>query len=123
MATGHRDLRVFQLAYATGMAIFEESKQFPREELYSLTDQLRRSARGVAPLIAEAYRKRPYPKLFVLKLVEADAEAAEAGTWLDYARDCKYLPTESHARLLAQLEEVGRMLGGMIQHPKKFCSS
>jgi four helix bundle protein len=123
MASGHRDLKVFQLAYAAGMAIFEASKRFPREELYSLTDQLRRSARSVAPLIAEGFRKRSYVRLSVLKLVEADAEASEAGVWLDYARDCKYLPTETHAQLLGQLDEVGRMLGAMIRGPEKFCPS
>jgi len=74
---GHRDLKVYQLAYKLAMDIFRETKQFPKEERYSLTDQIRRSSRGVAANIAEGYRKRKYPNLFVLKMIDSDAEATE----------------------------------------------
>ncbi len=74
------------------MEVFEASKTFPKDERYSLTDQIRRSSRGVAANIAEGFRKRQYPSMFSSKLVDADAEATETQVWLDFARDCKYLP-------------------------------
>ncbi len=83
---GFRDLKVYQLSYRLAMEIFELSKSFPKEERYALTDQIRRSSRSVAANIAEGYRKRQYPKLFVLKMVNADGEAAETQVWLDTAR-------------------------------------
>ena len=83
MLHGHRDLKVYQLAYQLAMKIFEESKGFPREERYSLTDQVRRSSRSVAANIAEAYRRRRYPAMFVSRIVDADAEATETQVWID----------------------------------------
>ena len=74
---GHRDLKVYQLAYKLAMEIFEVSKSFPKEEKYSLTDQIRRSSRSVAANIAEGFRKRQYPKMFLSKLADADGEATE----------------------------------------------
>ena len=117
---GHRDLKVYRLAYKLAMAIFEASKAFPSEEKYSLTDQIRRSSRSVAANIAEGFRKRQYPKMFVSKLADADGEATETQVWLDFARDCKYLPVERYADLVKEYEEVGRMLGSMMSTPEKF---
>jgi four helix bundle protein len=91
---GYRDLKVYQLAYKAAMEIFELSKLFPKEEKYSLTDQIRRSSRSVAANIAEGFRKRQYPKMFVSKLADADGEATETQVWLDFARDCQYLSPE-----------------------------
>ena len=116
--TGFRDLKVYQMAYELAMEIFRESKSFPAEEKYSLTDQIRRSSRSVAGNIAEGYRKKRYPKMFVNKM--ADGEATETQVWLDFARDCGYLSSERQANLTARYEEVGRMLGGMINHPERF---
>ncbi|PYS65325.1 MAG: diversity-generating retroelement protein bAvd family protein [Acidobacteria bacterium] len=116
--TGFRDLKVYQLAYELAMEIFRESKSFPAEEKYSLTDQIRRSSRSVAGNIAEGYRKKRYPKMFVNKM--ADGEATETQVWLDFARDCGYLSSERQSNLTARYEEVGRMLGGMINHPERF---
>lgn len=118
--SGHRSLKVFQLAYRLAMEIFEISKSFPVEERYSLTDQIRRSSRSVAANIAEAYRKRQYPNAFVAKLSDSDAECAETQTWLDFSRDCGYISAETCQRLNTEYEEVGRMLGGMIANPDKF---
>lgn len=84
---GFRDLKVYQRAYALAMKIFEQSKTFPQEERYSLTSQIRRSSRSVAANIAEGYRKRQYPSMFVSKLADSDAEATETLVWLDFARD------------------------------------
>ncbi len=97
---GHRDLKVYQLAYKLAMDIFNTSKSFPKEEKYSLTDQIRRSSRSVAANIAEGFRKRQYPKMFVSKLADADGEATETQVWLDFARDCEYLSPQIHAKLV-----------------------
>ena len=117
---GHRDLKVYQLAYKLAMEIFMESKEFPKEERYSLTDQLRRSSRSVAANVAEGFRKRRYPQLFINRLVDADGETTESQVWLDFACDCGYLAPERRKRLIAGYEEVGRMLGGMMAHPERF---
>ncbi|HLL73653.1 MAG TPA: four helix bundle protein [Pyrinomonadaceae bacterium] len=120
MLHGHRDLRVFQLAYKLAMEIFTETKHFPRDERYSLIDQIRRSSRSVAANIAEGFRKRQYPNMFVSKLADSDAEATETQVWLDFARDCGYLPAERHRELVGRYEEVGRMLSSMMREPEKF---
>ena len=102
------------------MEIYRLSKSFPKEENYSLTDQIRRSSRSVAVNIAEGFRKRQYPKMFVNKLSDSDGETTETLVWLDLAHDCGYLSTDDHRRLMAKYEEVGRMLGSMIRGPEKF---
>ena len=117
---GHRDLKVYQLAYKLAMDIFKASKSFPKEEKYSLTDQIRRSSRSVAANIAEGFRKRQYPKMFVSKLADADGEAAETQVWLDFARDCEYISPKLHDELVKGYEEVGKMLGTMMSMPEKF---
>jgi four helix bundle protein len=119
-ARGHRDLKVYQLAYRLAMEIFRCSKTFPEDERYSLTSQIRRSSRSVAANIAEGYRKRQYPNMFVSKLADCDGEATETQVWLDFTRDCGYLSPEHHKELKAGYEEVGRMLSGMIASPEKF---
>jgi four helix bundle protein len=117
---GHRGLKVYQLAYKLAMDIFNASKAFPKEERYSLTDQMRRSSRSVAANIAEGFRKRQYPKMFLSKLADADGETAETQVWLDFARDCEYPSIEKHDELLQKYEEVGKMLGAMMSMPEKF---
>jgi len=117
---GHKSLRVFQLAYRLAMEIYELSKTFPREERYSLTDQIRRSSRSVAANIAEGYRKRQYPNAFANKMSDADGEATETQVWLDVSNDCKYINKETHQRLISDYKEVGSMLGNMMSNPEKF---
>jgi len=117
---GHRDLKVFQLAYKLAMEIFNESKSFPKEECDSLTDQIRRSPRSVATNIAEGYRKRRYPNMFVSKMADADSEGAETQVWLDFALDCGYLTQDRHNALIIGYEDVGKILGSMIATPEKF---
>lgn len=121
-AGGFRDLRVYQLAYRLGMEVFQLSKTFPAEERYSLTDQMRRASRSVCTNIAEGYRKRRYPKHFVSKMTDADAEAAETQVLLDFSLDCCYASVDEHKELIGAYEEVGKMLGGMIDRPERFCS-
>ncbi len=117
---GFRDLKVYQLAYKLAMEIFEESKAFPKDERYSLTDQIRRSSRGVAVNIAEGFRKRQYPNMFASKMADADAEATETQVWLDFALNCGYMTKEKHAKFISAYEEIGKMLGAMIEHPERF---
>ena len=93
---GFRDLKVYQLSYRLAVEIYEESKAFPKEERYSLTDQIRRSSRAVPANIAEAWSKRRYPKHFISKLTDSDGEAAETTVWLDFALDHGYVLKERH---------------------------
>jgi four helix bundle protein len=120
MLRGHRDLKVFQLAYRLAMEIFDETKTFPQDERYSLTSQIRRSSRSVAANIAEGFRKRQYSSMFVSKLADADAEATETQVWLDFACDCGYLSRDHGKQISTSYEEVGRMLSRMMADPEKF---
>jgi len=117
---GHKDLKVYQLSYKLAMEIFHLSKAFPKDERYSLTDQVRRSSGSVCANTAEGYRKRRYPNHFISKLSDADMEATETQVWLDFALDCGYLSQDRYTQLTAQYEEVGKMLGSMMAHPEKF---
>src|SRR3972149_4047166 len=101
-ARDHRELRVYQLAFESAVRIYETSKAFPAEERYSLTDQIRRSSRSVCANIAEAWRKRRYPKSFVSKLSDADTEATETTVWLDFALHFGYISKEVHTELTDQ---------------------
>lgn len=119
-SNGFKDLKVYQMAYEVSMKIFELSKSFPSEEKFALTDQVRRSSRSVCSNIAEAYRKRIYPKHFSSKITDADGEASETIVWLDYARDCGYSKSEIISELQLSYEEIGKMLGSMAANPEKF---
>ena len=117
----HRELKVWQRAIDSAMEIFEVTKTFPREELYSMVDQIRRSSRSVAANIAEAWRKRRYSAAWVSKLNDAEAVAAETQTHVELARRCQYL-TNTHAdRLDDQYEEIIAMLATMSNQPEKWC--
>lgn len=120
MSKGYKDLNVFKLAYQLAMEIFYISKSFPKEETYSLTDQIRRSSRSVCTNVGEGYRKRIYPKHFTSKMTDADAECSETMIWLDFTKDCNYISNEVHQNLYQQYEEVGKMLGSMGNNPEKF---
>ncbi|MBI4687575.1 MAG: four helix bundle protein [Nitrospirae bacterium] len=118
---GYRDLRVYQVSYKLAMEIFMETKGFPVEERYSLTDQIRRSSRSIAANIAEAWKKRNYPKLFVSKLIDCAGESGETEVWLDIAKDSGYLSEEKHSYFVSGYGEISRMLYSMIAKPEKFC--
>ena len=115
------DLEAFKKAYALAMDIFEISKSFPKEEKYSLTDQVRRSSRSVCANFGEAYRRRKYPAHFVSKLADSDAENTETEIWIKFSFDCKYINEQKYNDFTEKCAEVGRMLGFMIQNPDKFC--
>lgn len=118
---GFRDLIVYQLSYKLAVEIFNLTKSFPKEEKYSLSDQIRRSSRSVPTNISEAWSKRRYTKSFVNRLVDADGEASETSVWLDFSRDHKYIPKEQYDHLINKYDEVSRMLNSMINSPEKFC--
>ncbi|MEO6149040.1 MAG: four helix bundle protein [Mucilaginibacter sp.] len=120
MTGSFRDLKVYQLSFESAREIFRISKQFPKEETYSLTDQIRRSSRSVCANIGEGYRKRAYPKSFTSKMTDADGEATETSIWLDFALDCEYIDNTTYATLRAKYDEIGRMLNAMAQNPEKF---
>ena len=103
------------------MEIFDLSKTFPKEERYSLTDQIRRSSRSVTSNLCEAWAKKIYVKSFVNKLSDSLGEEYETEGWLDYALDCKYIDKEIHTKLMEGYDEVRKMLISMINNPEKFC--
>lgn len=113
----HRDLDVYQRAFDAAMRVFKSSKKFPKEETYSLTDQIRRSSRSVCANLTEAWRKRRYEAAFISKLSDAETEAAETQVWLEFAVKCGYLPAESTRQLYREYDSVLRTIVGMINHP------
>ena len=117
---GFRDLIVYQKAYKLAMEIFEISKSFPKEEKYSLTDQIRRSSRSVTSNLAEGWARKNYIKAFVNKLTDALGEEYETEVWLDYSRDSEYITVFQHSELMSHYDEVRKMLISMINHPEKF---
>jgi four helix bundle protein len=123
MLRGYRDLKIYQLAYQLAMEIFHETKTFPKGERFSLTDQIRRSSRSVAANIAEGFRKRRYPNMFISIMADSDAEATETQVWLDFSHDCGHISRQRHKQLIAAYEELGKMIGSIITDPSKFTPS
>ncbi|HVM59269.1 MAG TPA: four helix bundle protein [Verrucomicrobiae bacterium] len=119
----YKDLRVYQLAFETTMQVFELTKQFPHEERYALTDQMRRSSRSVCSNIAEAWRKRRYEAAFASKLSDADAEAAETETHLSFAFRCGYLKADQHAKLKDAYDHICRQMATMIRDAASWCGN
>ncbi|MFN6560408.1 MAG: four helix bundle protein [Nostoc sp. ChiSLP01] len=115
-----KELRVWQNAINVAMKIFELTKNFPIEERYSLTDQIRRSSRSVAANISESWRKRRYPAAFISKLSDAETEAAETQTWIEIATRCGYLSKEQAFDLDRQCEELLSQIVAMISHPEQW---
>jgi four helix bundle protein len=116
----HKELDTYQLAFETAMEIFNLSKSFPKEELYSLTDQIRRSSRSVCANIAEAFRKRKYPKSFVSNLSDAESESAETQVWLDFALECEYIKKGTYVDLYQKYDHILGKLVNMAQYPDKW---
>jgi len=116
----HHDIEVYQLAFEAAMRIFELTKGFPREEIYSLTDQIRRSSRSVCANVAEAWRRRRYEGTFVYKLNDAEAEAAETQTWLEFAVKCGYLDAEVARPLYKKYDHILGKIVVMTRQPEKW---
>lgn len=116
----HTELEVYQKAFTAAMEVFELSKRFPKEEIYSLTDQIRRSSRSVCANLAEAWRKRRYERAFISKLSDCEAEAAETQVWLEFAVKCGYLDRDAAATLYKAYDEMLGTIVGMITHPETW---
>ncbi|HKJ42632.1 MAG TPA: four helix bundle protein [Sunxiuqinia sp.] len=115
-----KELFAYKKAFKLSMDIYKISKGFPKEENYSLTDQIRRSSRSVCANIAEAYRKRLYVKNFISKLTDSDAENSETSVWLDFALKCEYISKHEYQQMYSETEEIGRLINFMIDNPQKF---
>ena len=115
-----QDLLAYKKSFALAMKIFEITQKFPKEETYSLTDQIRRSSRSVPVTIAEAYRKRIYPKHFHSKLTDSDSENSETQVWLEFALACKYISESIYQELISESIEIGKLINYMILNPEKF---
>ena len=122
-ARSFKDLRVYQKAREVSRTVFRLTNTFPKDEMYSLTDQIRRAARSIGAQIAEAWGKRRYEKHFVSKLTDADAEQMETQHWVGEALDCGYISPAAATQLNSGLEEIGRMLNSMMEKSDSFCGS
>jgi len=118
-----KDLVVYRKAFDAAMEIFELSKFFPKEELYSLTDQIRRSSRSVCTNLSESWRKRRYRAVFVNKLSDSGQEAAETQTWLEFSLACNYINKQVYERLFNEYEEIFAMLHSMTEKADSFCNT
>jgi four helix bundle protein len=118
-----KDLRVYAKAYELAMSVFELSKNFPIEERFALTGQIRRSSRSVCLNLREAWAKRRYKAHFISKLTDCDGENSETDSSLDFAKDCHYITGEQHQALTSDCREIGKMLGTMIKTPRAFLIS
>lgn len=116
----HRDLDVYQMAFGSAMQIFEESKLFPKEERYSLTDQVRRSSRSVCANLAEAWRKRRYEASFISKLSDAEAEAAETQVWLEFAIRCNYISVQVGEQISVSYDNILGKIVKLINDPQPW---
>jgi four helix bundle protein len=116
----HIDLEVYNLAFKAAMEIFEMSKKIPKEETYSLTDQIRRSSRSVCSNLDEAFRKRRYPKSFISKLSDSESEAAETQTWLEFSLSCIYITETQHQKLHEIYDNIIGKLVNMSLHPENW---
>jgi four helix bundle protein len=116
----HNDLEVYRHAFEAAMRIFESSRSFPKEETYSLTDQLRRSSRAVCANLAEAWRKRRDEKHFITALAGAESEAAETQVWLEFATKCGYLEASEARELYRAYHGIIAAIVGMINHPETW---
>ena len=116
----HKRLDVYKLAFDVAMKIFEITNLFPKEEKYSLTDQIRRSSRSVCSNLAEAFRKRKYPKAFVSKLSDCEGEAAETQVWLDFSLECKYIDQQTYQELFKKYDQILGKLVNMALQPEKW---
>ena len=117
-----QDLIAYKKSFDLAMRVYEISKNFPKEERYALTDQIRRSSRSVTANLSEAYKKRRYPKHFVSKLTDCDAENGETQTWLEFALNCNYIEAKEFKLLNNECIEISKLLNYMILNPQKFGS-
>lgn len=116
----HTDLDIYKASFEMGMEVFNINKSFPKEEIYSLTDQIRRSSRPISGNLAEAWRKRRYKKAFIAKLSDAEGETAETQVWLEYALACGYIEKEIFQQLNEHYNHIIVMIVNMIKKSEKW---
>ena len=122
-ARSFRDLVVYQKTRQLAQEIFKTTSTFPKEEMFSLTDQIRRSSRSIGAQITEAWAKRRYERHFLSKLTDADGEQQETQHWIETATDCGYINRSQSVALRSSCEEIGRLLNGMMTKADLFCGS
>lgn len=115
MIKSYKDLEVYKLSYRLAMEIFLLTSKFPKEEVYSLTSQIRNSSRSIVANIAEGWAKRRYENIFKRHLIDAIGSCEETKVWIDFSEDCKYISNTEHQRLVQNYEELGKMLNGLLQ--------
>ena len=120
-AQSFRDLIVYKKSRQLQQEIFKLTRKFPKDENFSLTDQIRRSSRSIGANLAESWAKRRYEKHFISKLTDADGEQMETQHWIETALDCEYIDQKTSVQLLDKCLEIGRMLGGMMEKSELFC--
>jgi four helix bundle protein len=118
-----KDLNVYQKGYELPMNVFRLSQEFPPEEKFALSSQIRRSSRSICLNLREAWAKRRYEAHFISKLTNRDGENSETDSSLDFAKDCGYITVEQHFKLTSLCQEIGKMIGSMIRHPGPFLTS
>jgi four helix bundle protein len=120
-AESFRDLIVYQKSRQLQREILKITRSFPKDEMYSLTDQIRRSSRSIGANITEAWAKRRYEKHFISKLTDSDGEQMETQHWIETALECEYIDQKTSAQLIEKCLEIGRMSGGMMDKSDMFC--
>lgn len=116
----YKDLLLYKKTFALAMEVYTITKKFPKEETYSLTDQIRRSSRSANICLIEAYRKRKYPNYFASKLTDVDMENSETQGWLEFSLACEYISKEVYDNLYSLSQEIGKIVQYMIDNPGKF---
>jgi four helix bundle protein len=120
-AKGVRDLEVYKAVFEMQQRIFQLTKSFPKEEMYSLTDQVRRSSRSIGANLSEAWAKRRYPAHFVSKLSDSDGETEETVHWLETAFECDYINQEQKDEIISRYQHISGMLNKMMDNPDSWC--
>ena len=120
MIKTYKDLKVYQISYKLAMDIFLLSKKFPKDEMYSLTNQIRRASRSISANIVEGWAKRSYENVFKRHLIDSIGSCGETKLWLDFSIDCKYISNDEHNTLMSSCDEIGKMLNGLHDNWKNF---
>lgn len=122
-AKSFKDLEVYKQSRDLAKKIFELTNNYPNEERYSLTDQVRRSSRSIGAQIAESWGKRRYENHFILKITDADSEQYETQHWIEVSFECKYISEKTRDDLISKCETIGKMLNSMINKSSLFCQN
>ena len=123
MIKSYKDLDVYNLSYKLAMDIFLLTRNFPKEEIYSLTSQIVRSSRSISGNIVEGWAKRIYPKKFKPQLVDALGSSAETQNWISFCKDCGYISEQQFNEYSSNIDQIGKMLTKLHQNWKESKSN